>query len=163
MPALGLGLFSSSREETAGAVEAAIASGYQLVDTAAIYGNERQVGEGIARSGIHRSDVFVTTKVWMTDYGYDQTLRAFDTSLGELGLDELDLYLVHWPVPVDFEPTIASYQAAAKLLADGRVRAIGVSNFNPSHLDRLLERTDVMPAVNPDRGPSVLHPATRAR
>ena len=148
MPALGLGVFQSSPEETAGAVDAAIASGYRLVDTAAIYGNERQVGDGIARSGIPRSDVFVTTKVWMTDYGYDQTLRAFDTSLGELGLDELDLYLLHWPVPVDFEPTIAAYQAAVKLLADGRVRAIGVSNFSPADLDRLLEHADVMPAVN---------------
>jgi diketogulonate reductase-like aldo/keto reductase len=148
MPALGLGVFQSSAEQTAGAVETAIAAGYRLVDTAAIYGNERQVGAGITRSGIPRSEIFVTTKLWMTDYGSDETMRAFETSLGMLGLDQLDLYLMHWPVPSDFEPTIASYQAAEKLLADGRVRAIGVSNFNPAHLDRLLEHADVVPAVN---------------
>jgi diketogulonate reductase-like aldo/keto reductase len=148
MPALGLGVFRSPPEETAGAVEAAIASGYRLIDTAAMYDNERQVGTGIARTGIPRSDIFVTTKVWMSDYGYGRTLRAFDTSLDKLGLDQLDLYLLHWPVPTDFEPTIASYRAAEKLLADGRVRAIGVSNFSPAHLDRLRERTGVVPAVN---------------
>src|ERR1700730_9944095 len=148
MPALGLGVFRSQPEQTAGAVETAIASGYRLIDTAAMYENERQVGAGIARSGIPRSSIFVTTKVWMTDYGYDRTLRAFDTSLDKLGLDQLDMYLLHWPVPIDFEPTIASYQAAEKLLADGRVRAIGVSNFSPAHLNRLRERTGVVPAVN---------------
>jgi diketogulonate reductase-like aldo/keto reductase len=148
MPALGLGVYRSPPERTAGVVEAAIAHGYRLVDTAAIYDNEREVGDGVARSGIPRSEIFVTTKLWMTDYGYDQALRAFDESLGKLRLDQVDLYLMHWPVPTDFEPTIASYQAAERLLADGRVRAIGVSNFNPAHLDRLLERTDVVPSVN---------------
>jgi len=148
MPALGLGVYRGPPERTAGVVEAAIARGYRLVDTAAIYDNEREVGDGVARSGIPRSEMFVTTKLWMTDYGYDQALRAFDESLGKLRLDQLDLYLMHWPVPTDFEPTIASYQAAERLLADGRVRAIGVSNFNPAHLERLLERTDVVPSVN---------------
>jgi len=148
MPALGLGVFRSAPEETAGAVEAAIACGYRLIDTAAMYENERQVGEGIARSGIPRADIFVTTKVWMTDYGYDRTLRAFDVSVDRLGLDQLDLYLLHWPVPTEFEPTIASYQAAEQLLAEGRARAIGVANFSPAHLDRLRERTGVVPAVN---------------
>jgi diketogulonate reductase-like aldo/keto reductase len=148
MPALGLGVFLTPPEKTPGAVECAIANGYRLVDTAAAYFNERQVGEGIRRSGIDRSEIFVTTKLWMTDYGYERALRAFDSSLRELGLEYLDLYLLHWPVPSRFEPTVASYLAAEKLLADGRVRAIGVCNFSPSHLESLIARTKVVPAVN---------------
>jgi diketogulonate reductase-like aldo/keto reductase len=148
MPALGLGVFLSQPEQTAAAVEAAIRSGYRLIDTAAAYFNERQVGEGIRRSGIDRSEMFVTTKLWMSDYGYDATLRAFDVSLGKLGLDYLDLYLLHWPVPTHFERTVASYRAAERLLAEGRTRAIGVSNFSATHLDNLLARAAVMPAVN---------------
>jgi diketogulonate reductase-like aldo/keto reductase len=148
MPALGLGVFLSPSEQTAAAVETAINKGYRLIDTAAAYANERQVGEGIRRSGIARSEIFVTTKLWMSDYGYDRTLRAFDVSLRKLALTYLDLYLLHWPVPTDFDATVASYQAAQKLLADGRVRAIGVSNFSPRHLESLMARTDVVPAVN---------------
>ncbi len=148
MPALGLGVYRSSPEETAKVVEAAIANGYRLIDTAAAYLNERQVGEGIVRSGINRSEMFITTKLWMSDYGSERALRAFDSSLRKLGLDYLDLYLLHWPVPSDFEATVASYRAAEKLLAEGRVHAIGVSNFNPKHLKTLLDRTDVVPAVN---------------
>ena len=148
MPALGLGVFLSQPEQTAAAVEAAIRSGYRLIDTAAAYFNERQVGEGIRRSGIDRSEMFVTTKLWMSDYGYDAALRAFDVSLGKLGLDYLDLYLLHWPVPSHFERTVASYRAAERLLAEGRTRAIGVSNFSATHLDNLLARAAVMPAVN---------------
>ena len=110
--------------------------------------NETEVGEGIRRSGVDRSDVFVTTKLWMSDYGYDKTLHAFDRSLRKLGLDQLDLYLLHWPVPTDFEATVASYKAAVRLLADGRVRAIGVCNFSPRHLEDLIARTEVVPAVN---------------
>lgn len=148
MPTLGLGVYQSPPDETIPAVTTAIENGYRLIDTAAAYGNEREVGEGIARSGIGREDVFVITKVWMTDYGYDATLRAFDTSLTKLGLDHLDLYLLHWPAPSVFDTTVASYKAAEKLLADGRVRAIGVCNHTPAHLTDLMARTDVVPAVN---------------
>src|SRR6516225_5115072 len=149
MPALGFGtLDRSAPERIAGAVEAAIATGYRLIDTAASYAVERQVGEGIRRSGIARSELFVTTKLWISDYGHEQALRACDVSLRKLGLDYLDLYLLHWPVPSDFEATVVSFRAAEKLLADGRVRAIGVSNFSPKHLQNLIERTRVLPAVN---------------
>ncbi|WP_219418966.1 aldo/keto reductase [Pseudonocardia nigra] len=148
MPALGLGVFQSTREQTAGAVETAIGAGYRLIDTAAAYANEAQVGEGIRRSGIDRAELFVTTKLWMSDHGHDATLRAFDASLRRLGLDYLDLYLVHWPVPADWERTLDSWRAMEKLLADGRVRAIGVCNHHPHHLEDLVRATDVVPAVN---------------
>jgi diketogulonate reductase-like aldo/keto reductase len=120
MPALGLGVFQSTPQETVSAVEVAISKGYRLIDTAA-YGNEEEVGEGIRRSGIDRDDIFVITKLWLTDFGYDSALRAFDTSVGNLGLDSLGLYLLHWPVPCAWDATVASYQAAEKLLVDGRV------------------------------------------
>jgi diketogulonate reductase-like aldo/keto reductase len=148
MPALGLGVFLSPPEQTAKAVNDALQNGYRLIDTAAAYHNERQVGDGIRQSGIQRSEVFVTTKLWMSDYGYEQTLRAFDVSLRKLGLDYLDLYLLHWPAPSDFDATVASFKAAEKLLAAGRVRAIGVSNFSPKHLENLMSRTEIVPAVN---------------
>lgn len=148
MPALGLGVYQSSPEDTTNAVATALAAGYRLIDTAAAYFNEQQVGEGIARSGIDRADIFVTTKLWISDYGHDSTLRAFDASLRRLGTDHLDLYLLHWPVPDALEATVASYQAAEKLLADGRVRAIGVCNHKPEHVDALIDRTGVVPAVN---------------
>ncbi|MET9761956.1 aldo/keto reductase [Streptomyces sp. NPDC006372] len=148
MPALGLGVFQSTPEETVPAVESALQHGYRLIDTAAAYGNEAEVGEGLRRSGIDRSEVFVTTKLWLSDYGYESALRAFDTSLDKLGLDYLDLYLLHWPVPSTFEATVASYRAAETLLAEGRVRAIGVCNHNPGHLRSLMEQTEVVPAVN---------------
>jgi diketogulonate reductase-like aldo/keto reductase len=149
IPSLGLGtLDRKSPEKVAHAVEAAIADGYRLIDTAASYTTERHVGEGIKRSGIDRSELFVTTKLWLSQYGYDNALRGFDSSLRRLGLDYLDLYLLHWPVPSDFDTTIASYRALEKLLADGRVRAIGVSNFSAQHLNTLTERTHVVPAVN---------------
>jgi diketogulonate reductase-like aldo/keto reductase len=121
MPALGLGVYRSSPEETTAAVESALASGYRLIDTAAAYLNERQVGEGIRRSGVDRAEVFITTKLWISDYGYEQGLRAFDASLRKLGFDYVDLYLLHWPVPTDFEATVQSYRAAERLVADGRV------------------------------------------
>ncbi|MEW1775580.1 aldo/keto reductase [Streptomyces sp. NPDC086777] len=148
MPALGLGVYQSPPEETAAAVETALRDGYRLIDTAAAYRNEQQVGEGIKRSGVDRDEIFVTTKLWLSDYGYDSALRAFDTSLEKLGLDHLDLYLLHQPVPLEPEPWFAAYKAAEKLLADGRVRAIGVSNHTPGLLRTLMERTDVVPAVN---------------
>lgn len=148
MPALGLGVFQSSPEETAGAVEAAITDGYRLVDTAASYFNEREVGEGIRRSGIDRAEMFIETKVWITDYGYDATLHAFDKSTSKVGIERLDLLLLHQPLSSAFDRTLDAYRALEKLLADGRVRAIGVSNFMPEHLERLLRETSVVPAVN---------------
>jgi diketogulonate reductase-like aldo/keto reductase len=149
MPALGLGVLDRpTRQLTAGAVESAIAEGYRLIDTAASYLNERDVGEGLMRSGIDRSEMFITTKLWLSDYGYERALRAFAASLRRLRLDYVDLYLLHWPVPSDFDATVESYRAAQTLLAEGRTRAIGVANFSPTHLKELVERTDVVPAVN---------------
>jgi diketogulonate reductase-like aldo/keto reductase len=147
IPAIGLGVFQASADDTVKAVTTALADGYRLIDTAKAYGNEVQVGEGIRNSGLDRTDVFVTTKLWLTDYGYEATLSAFDESLNKLGLDYLDLYLLHWPTR-DFDATVQSYKAAEKLLADGRVRAIGVSNFTEQYLDDLVARVDVVPAVN---------------
>jgi diketogulonate reductase-like aldo/keto reductase len=149
MPAIGLGVLGRDTPDlVAPAVEQAIATGYRLIDTAASYRNEKQVGEGIERSGIDRSEVFVTTKLWLTQYGYEEALRGFDASLRRLRLDYVDLYLLHWPLPSNFEATIQSYRAAEKLLKDGRARAIGVSNFSPGHLRKLLEHAETMPAVN---------------
>jgi len=148
MPALGLGVFQNPPEQTVSAVEFAIAHGYRLVDTAASYFNERQVGEGMRRSGISGDDVFLETKVWISDYGYDATLHAFDKSASKLGVDRLDLLLLHQPLPSRFNLTLDAYRALEKLLADGKVRAIGVSNFMPEHLQRLLAETSVVPAVN---------------
>jgi 2,5-diketo-D-gluconate reductase A len=148
MPALGFGVFQSPPEETAAAVETALNVGYRLIDTAAAYNNERQVGEAIRRSGIDRDEVFIETKVWVSDYGYDETLHAFEKATRKLGVDRLDLLLLHQPATDRFDRTIAAYKALEKLLADGRVRAIGVSNFMHHHLTDLFERTDVVPAVN---------------
>ncbi|MET0425763.1 MAG: aldo/keto reductase [Actinoplanes sp.] len=148
MPALGLGVFQSPPEETAAAVETALRVGYRHIDTAAAYGNERQVGEGIRRSGLARDEVFIETKVWVSDYGYDETLHAFDKATGKLGVDRLDLLILHQPATDRFDRTVAAYRALEKLLADGAVRAIGVSNFMRHHLTDLLARTDVVPAVN---------------
>ncbi|MFE4542884.1 aldo/keto reductase [Arthrobacter sp. NPDC056727] len=148
IPALGLGVFQSPPEQTTAAVEAALAAGYRHIDTAAAYGNEREVGDGIRRSGPDRPDVFIETKVWVSDYGHDQTLHAWKKAAGKLGTDYLDLFILHQPAPDRFEKTIAAYKALETLLADGRVRAIGVSNFMPHHLEELLAATDVVPAVN---------------
>jgi len=148
IPALGLGVYLSSGDQTPRAVESAIAGGYRLIDTAAAYGNEQQVGEGIKGSGIDRSELFITTKLWMADYNFEETLRAFDVSLRKLDLEYLDLYLLHWPSPSTWDQTLASYRAAEKLLSEGRVRAIGVSNFSEKHLEDLIAATSVVPAVN---------------
>jgi 2,5-diketo-D-gluconate reductase A len=148
MPALGFGVFQSPPEETAAVVETALATGYRHIDTAAAYRNEREVGEGIRRSGVPREEVFIETKVWVSDYGYDATLHAYDKAIGKLGVDQLDLLILHQPAPDRFEKTIAAYQALETLLGDGRVRAIGVSNFQPHHLAELFGSTTVVPAVN---------------
>lgn len=148
LPALGLGVFQSPPDETAGAVEAALGTGYRLIDTAAAYFNERELGEGIRRAGVNRDQVFIETKVWVSDYGYDATLHAFDKSARKLGVEQLDLLLLHQPLPSAFDRTLEAYRALEQLLADGRVRAIGVSNFMPEHLERLLAVASVVPAVN---------------
>jgi diketogulonate reductase-like aldo/keto reductase len=148
MPALGLGVFQSPPAETLTAVETALAEDYRLIDTAAAYGNEREVGEGIRRSGVERGEIFIATKLWISDYGYDAALVGFDASLRRLGVEYVDLYLLHQPVPTDFEATIGAYKAAEKLLTDGRARAIGVSNHSQEHLQNLIELTEVVPAVN---------------
>jgi diketogulonate reductase-like aldo/keto reductase len=148
MPALGLGVFQSPPAETVGAVETAIREGYRLIDTGAAYMNEREVGEGIRRSGIARAEIFVETKLWITDYGYDAALHAFDKSARKLGVDQIDLLLLHHALSSAFDRTLDAYRALETLLAEGTVRAIGVSNFMPDHLDHLLAETSVVPAVN---------------
>jgi len=148
MPALGLGVFQTPPEETRAAVTAALDVGYRHIDTAAAYGNEREVGQAIRDSSVPREDVFVETKVWISDYGYDETLHAFDKSAGKLGVDTIDLLILHQALPTDFDRTIAAYQALETLITDGKVRAIGVSNFMVEHLVRLLDATAVVPAVN---------------
>jgi 2,5-diketo-D-gluconate reductase A len=148
IPVLGFGVYQTPPAETIDAVLVALDTGYRHIDTAAAYGNEREVGEAIRRSGLAREQIFVETKVWITDYGYDATLRAFDKATGKLGIDRIDLLILHQPLPGEFELTVDAYRALEKLCADGQVRAIGVSNFMPPHLDRLLAETAVAPAVN---------------
>ncbi|MCZ4588264.1 aldo/keto reductase [Rhodococcus opacus] len=148
MPAVGFGVYQTPPDDTVAAVEAALEAGYRHIDTAAAYQNEREVGEAIRRSGIDRSDIFVETKIWITDYGYDATLHAFDKSARKLGIDQIDLLILHQALPGEFTLTVEAYTALETLLADGRVRAIGVSNFMSDHLTRLRDETSVVPAVN---------------
>lgn len=148
IPALGFGVFQSAPEETTDAVRTALEVGYRHIDTAAAYGNEREVGEGIRRSGVPREDIVIETKVWVSDYGYDETLHAFEKASGKLGVDTIDILILHQPAPDRFERTIAAYTALERLLAEGRVRAIGVSNFMRHHLDRLAPHATVVPALN---------------
>ena len=163
IPAIGLGVFQSPPEETTSAVEAALRDGYRLIDTAAAYGNEREVAEGIRRSGVARDELFVATKLWISDYGFEAAKVGFAASLRRLDVDYVDLYLLHQPVPSDFENTIGAYQAMESFLAEGRARAIGVSNFSAEHLRTLIDRTDVVPAVNQvEIHPYFSQPALRA-
>ena len=148
MPALGLGVFQTSPDETRAAVGAALSTGYRHIDTAAAYGNEREVGEAIHHSGIAREEVFIETKIWISDYGYDETLHGFEKSAAKLGVDQIDLLILHQALPSAFDKTLDAYRALETLLADGQVRAIGVSNFMVDHLTSLLEKTTVVPAVN---------------
>lgn len=148
MPVLGFGVFQASPDATTAAVAEALSVGYRHIDTAAAYGNEREVGRALADSGIARPEVFIETKVWISDYGYDETLHAFDKSAGKLGVDVIDLLILHQPLPTAFDRTLKAYGALERLYADGKVRAIGVSNFMPAYLTRLLEVATVVPAVN---------------
>ncbi|MFB6827847.1 aldo/keto reductase [Streptomyces hydrogenans] len=147
IPQLGFGVFQVPDEETTAAVSSALEAGYRSLDTAAIYGNEAGVGKALAASGISREELLVTTKLWNADQGHDATLRAFDDSLAKLGLDYVDMYLIHWPTPAR-DLYKETWKAIEKLVADGRVRAAGVSNFQPDHLKRLIDGADLVPAVN---------------
>lgn len=147
MPQLGFGVWQVDNEEATAAVQTAIEVGYRSIDTAMIYQNEEGVGKAIKNAGIARDDLFITTKVWNTDHGYEQTLKAFDESLEKLGLEYVDLYLVHWPTP-QFDTYVDTYKALEKLYNDGRVKAIGVCNFHIEHLERILNECSVKPVLN---------------
>ncbi|MFF8770324.1 aldo/keto reductase [Kitasatospora sp. NPDC015120] len=147
IPQLGFGVFQVPDDQTTAAVASALEAGYRSIDTAAIYGNEAGVGRALAEAGVPREDLFITTKLWNADQGYDETLRAFDASLAKLGLETLDLYLIHWPTPAR-DLYLDSWRAIERLAAEGRIRAAGVSNFQPAHLQRLLDNSELVPAVN---------------
>ncbi|MBU9723013.1 MULTISPECIES: aldo/keto reductase [Bacillaceae] len=148
MPWFGLGVFKvQDGAEAVESVKAAIKHGYRSIDTAAIYQNEEGVGQGIKASGVPREELFITSKLWNADQGYDSALEAFETSLKKLDLDYLDLYLIHWPGP-DKNKFIESWKALEKLYKDGKVRAIGVSNFKIHHLEALMSQTEIKPMVN---------------
>ena len=148
MPALGLGVFQTPPEQTRDAVRLALACGYRHIDTAAAYGNERQVGNAVHGSGLDRSEVFLETKIWISDYGYEETLHAFDKSARKLGVEQIDLLILHQPLPSAFDRTLGAYQALETLVGYGKVRSIGVSNFMVEHLTSLLDSASVVPAIN---------------
>lgn len=147
IPQVGLGVWQTPAEETERAVTAALQAGYRHIDTAAAYRNEAETGRGLANSGVPREDVFLATKLWNSDQGYDSTLTAFDASVERLGVDYLDLYLIHWPVPAN-NAYVDTFKAFAHLHDQGRIRSIGVSNFAPEHLTVLIDSTGIVPAVN---------------
>ncbi|MFN6541899.1 aldo/keto reductase [Mycolicibacterium nivoides] len=147
IPQVGLGVWQTPAEETERAVAAALQAGYRHIDTAAAYRNEPETGRGMVESGVPREDVFLVTKLWNSDQGYDSTLAAFDASLDRLGVDYLDLYLIHWPVPAN-NAYVDTFKAFAHLRDQGRVRSIGVSNFAPEHLTVLIDSTGIVPVVN---------------
>lgn len=148
MPQLGLGVWRvEDGQQVEDSVLTALETGYRHIDTAAVYKNEDGVGNALKKSGIAREEIFVTTKVWNSDQGYDATLKAFEESASKLGLDYIDLYLVHWPTP-ERDLYVDTYKALEKLYADGRVRSIGVSNFHIHHLERLMKETSIKPVVN---------------
>ena len=162
MPQLGFGVWQVPPDEVVAPVATALAAGYRLIDTAAAYRNEKGVGRAIAESGVPRDELFVTTKLWNPDHGYDKTHSAFDDSLGRLGLDWLDLYLIHWPVP-SAGLYVEAWKAMIDLVGSGRVRSIGVSNFNPVHVQRLIDETGVVPVVNQvELHPGFAQPEVRA-
>ncbi|MFJ3929196.1 aldo/keto reductase [Streptomyces sp. NPDC090029] len=147
MPQLGFGVWQVPDDEARTVVGTALEAGYRSIDTAAVYENEKGTGEAVAASGLPREELFVTTKLWNSEQGRDATLRAFDASLGRLGLDYVDLYLIHWPMPAK-DLYVETYKALEEIAAEGRAKAIGVSNFLPEHLERLIGETSVVPAVN---------------
>jgi len=147
IPQIGLGVWQTPNDVAVSAVQAALEAGYRHIDTAMIYDNESGVGEGIRRAGVKRSDIFVTTKLWNSDQGFDSTLKACEQSLKRLGLDYLDLYLIHWPAPQRGR-YLDSWRAMIRLQEEGRVRSIGVSNFTVEHLDRIIKETGVVPVLN---------------
>ncbi len=147
IPQLGFGVFQVPPDEVIEPVTTAIEAGYRLIDTAAAYQNEEGVGKAIANAGVPRDELFITTKLWNPDQGYDQALAAFDASIGKLGLDVVDLYLIHWPTPAR-DLYVETWKAFEKLYEEGRVRAIGVSNFTIHTLNRLREESGIVPAVN---------------
>jgi 2,5-diketo-D-gluconate reductase A len=147
IPAVGFGVFKIPAADAEQAVSTALQAGYRHIDTAAIYGNERETGRAVAESGVPREELYLVTKLWNADQGYDSTLRAFDASMDRLGIDYLDLYLVHWPAPA-LNKFVDTFKAFAYLRDQGRIRSIGVSNFEPEHLDILVDATGIVPAVN---------------
>jgi diketogulonate reductase-like aldo/keto reductase len=151
MPALGLGVFQTPPDETRDAVRAALDAGYRHVDTAAAYGNERDVGDAVRDSDLDRSDIFLETKIWISDYGYDETLHGFEKSARKLGVEQIDLLILHQALPSAFDRTLEAYRALETLLADGKVRAIGVSNF----------MVDTSPRCSTAPAPSL--PSTKSR
>ena len=165
IPCVGFGTWQTPDGDVArDSVREAILAGYRHIDTAAAYGNEKSVGEGIRESGVARSELFITTKLWNTEHGYESTLRAFEQSMALLGIDYCDLYLIHWPNPIAFrdcweKKNAETWKAMEKLYLEGRIRAIGVSNFHPHHIDALLETAVIMPMVNQIR----LHPAEQQK
>lgn len=158
MPQLGLGVWRTPQDDAAIVVKTALDAGYRAVDTAAIYANERGVGEGLKASGVAREDIFLTTKLWNEHQGFDAALTAFDKSLGRLGLEAVDLYLIHWPAPKK-GLYVESWRAMVRLKEEGRAKSIGVSNFEPEHLERIIGETGVTPAVNQIE----LHPSFQQR
>jgi len=147
IPQLGLGVYKVPDDEAETVVATALEAGYRHLDTASFYGNEGGVGRAMRASGVPRDEVFLTTKVWNTDHGYDETLRAFDLSLETLGTDHVELYLIHWPAPRQ-DRYVETYRALERIREEGRARSIGVSNFQVHHLERLLGETGVVPAVD---------------
>ncbi|MEN3930573.1 aldo/keto reductase [Microvirga sp. W0021] len=158
IPQLGLGVWQVANEVASTAVQDAIKANYRLIDTAAIYGNEEGVGEGIAKSGLNRDELFITTKIWNTRHGFDETLKAFNESMDRLSLEYLDLLLIHWPVP-STDLYVETWKAFIRLKEEGRVRSIGVSNFTAAHLTRLIDETGVKPVLNQIE----LHPRLQQR
>lgn len=153
IPCMGLGTWQSKGATTAQAVKTALDTGYRLIDTAAAYGNEEGVGQGIKESGIPREEIFITSKLRNACHGYDATMEEFEKTIAKLGVDYLDLYLIHWPNPVQYRPiwkkaTTDTWKAFEELYRAGRIRAIGVSNFMPHHIDMLMENCEILPMVD---------------
>ncbi|GAA2064487.1 MULTISPECIES: aldo/keto reductase [Streptomyces] len=147
IPQLGFGVWQVPDDQATDAVNHALEAGYRHIDTAAIYRNEVGTGKALAASGLPREELFVTTKLWNSDHGRDDALRAIDVSLEKLGLEYVDLYLIHWPTPM-YDQYVEAWQALEQIYADGKAKAIGVSNFRPAHLRRVLDETNIVPAIN---------------